>query len=222
MIEINNLTKRFDSNYIFDNTSFVLPSNGLFLLAGANGLGKTTLLNILSLTDTNFEGKFLYNGQLLNKRNADNYRGNECYTIYQDFIYFEGVSVYQNIAKLSNSKLSREEIFDVLKRVKIEELIDHDVDSLSSGEKRRLTIAMSLIFKPKVLLCDEIVASLDEKNVANTINILQEISKTTLVILVSHYNLDKYKDLFNGNIEISDKKIAINSKKECVENNEIN
>jgi ABC-type multidrug transport system ATPase subunit len=222
MIEINNLTKRFDSNYIFDNTSFVLPSNGLFLLTGANGLGKTTLLNILSLTDTDFEGKFLYNGVVLNKKNADIYRGKDCYTIYQDFIYFDDVSVYQNIDKLSNSKLSKDEVFAILKRVGIERLIDHDVDSLSSGEKRRLTIAMSLIFQPKVLLCDEIVASLDEANVSNIIIILKEISKTSLVVLVSHNNLDKYKDLFDGNIKISDKKIAINSKKECVENNEIN
>ena len=62
MIEINNLNKKFGENIIFDNTSFSLPSNGLFLLAGANGLGKTTLLYILVLTDTNFEGKFLIMG----------------------------------------------------------------------------------------------------------------------------------------------------------------
>lgn len=216
MITISNLTKKFDDNIIFDNASFFLPSNGLFLLSGSNGIGKTTLLNILSLTDIDFQGKFLYDGQLLNKRNADNYRGKECYTIYQDFIYFEGVSVYQNVDKLSNSKLSKEEVFEVLKRVGIEGLIDHDVDSLSSGEKRRLTIAMSLIFKPKVLLCDEIVASLDDKNVFNIINILKEISNTSLVILVSHYNLDKYKDLFNGNIEIFEKKITVNSKIGCI------
>ena len=206
MLKIVNLTKKFKDKVIFEDATFELPDNGLFLLKGKNGLGKTTLLNILNQNDLEYEGQVFYNDELLTTKNVEKYRGNIVHTIYQDNLYFEDSTVLQNIKRIASKKITDEEALSYLKLVKLEDVKDSKPYNLSSGELKRLTIAMSLTLSPKIILCDEIINNLDNENVDIILAILKELSKDVLVILVSHTSVKQ--GIFTGDIEINRKKIT--------------
>ena len=205
MLKISNLTKKFKDKVIFKETSFELPDTGLFLLKGKNGLGKTTLLNILNQNDLDYEGEVYYNDELLTTKNVEKYRGNIVHTIYQDNLFFDDSTVLQNIKRIASKKLTDEEALSYLKLVRLEDVKDSKPYNLSSGELKRLTIAMSLTLSPKIILCDEIINNLDNENVDIILEILKELSKDVLVVLVSHTLVKQ--GVFTGDIEINKTKI---------------
>lgn len=218
MLKISNLTKKFKDKVIFTDTSFELPDNGLFLLKGKNGLGKTTLLNILNQNDLDYEGEVYYNDELLTTKNVEKYRGNIVHTIYQDNLFFDDSTVLQNIKRIASKKLTDEEALRYLKLVRLEDVKDSKPYNLSSGELKRLTIAMSLTLSPKIILCDEIINNLDNENVDIILEILKELAKDVLVVLVSHTLVKQ--GVFTGDIEINKNKII--TKNESKEKSNVN
>ena len=209
MLELKGISKSFGEKVIFDKASLSLPNFGLFLLEGENGVGKSTLLNIIDYNDTDFTGKLIFNNQEINKKNASKYRKFNVFTLYQDTILFEDLTIRQNLIKISPKKISDDDIKNILEQVNLHNDLDQVVNSLSMGEKKRLMISFSFLFKPDILLCDEITNNLDEENTKDVLEAIKAISKTCLVVFVSHYIPEKLKEIFDDKILIENHKLSL-------------
>ena len=209
MLELKEISKSFGEKVIYDKANLSLPNFGLFLLEGENGVGKSTLLNIIDYNDTDFTGKLIFNNQEINKKNASKYRKFNVFTLYQDTILFEDLTIRQNLVKISPKKISDDDIKNILEQVNLHNDLDQVVNSLSMGEKKRLMISFSFLFKPDILLCDEITNNLDEENTKDVLEAIKAISKNCLVVFVSHYIPEKLKEIFDDKIFIENHKLSL-------------
>ena len=219
MIKIINLSKKYGDFYALKDINLTLPSKGLIGISGESGSGKSTLLNAISLMDNNYEGKILINDKNIlkyNEKQRDKYHLNIGY-IFQTPYLFNECSVYENVKYLSLIKGRKYKINDVLKKVDLLKYKNKKINTLSGGQKQRVSIASSLISKPYILLCDEPTGALDSVNSEKVMDVLKNISKDILVIVVSH-DLDllkKYVDkiIYIKNGEVKDTINSLDSEK---------
>lgn len=209
MIKIKNLSKQYNDQYVLKNINLSLPSKGLIGISGESGSGKSTFLNALSLMDKNYEGEIIINNKNILKFSdleKDKYHLNIGY-IFQNPYLFNKLSIIDNIKYVSLIKGKKLDIDEVLKKVDLLKYKNKKVNTLSGGQKQRVNIASSLISKPFMLLCDEPTGALDSMNSEKVMEVLKDISKDILVIVVSHdlNLLKKYSDdilyLKNGKIK---------------------
>nr|MCR5786471.1 ABC transporter ATP-binding protein [Acholeplasmatales bacterium] len=205
MITIKNLNKTFsnknNSINVIKDTSLNLPDTGLITLLGESGSGKTTLLNVIGGLDKFDSGEISYNDQSFKKYNMqkiDEYRNSHISYIFQNYYLLNKLSVYENlrlaleIINITDEEEVNKRIKEALNAVKMFKYRKKTVDTLSGGQQQRIAIARALIKKNKLIIADEPTGNLDSENSINIMNILKEISKTNLVLLVTHN-----KDLAN-------------------------
>ena len=228
MIKLVNLKKDYISKTgittnALKSVNLSLGEKGLVFIIGKSGSGKSTLLNLLGGLDSVTEGQILINDKELNKfteNELDSYRNTNIGFIFQDFNLLEQYSVSENI-ELANSlqgkETNKEELENLLTKLEINEFKDRKINELSGGQKQRVSIARALIKKPNILLCDEPTGNLDINTGEQIFNVLQEISKEKLVVVVSH-DLDSAKKYATRIIQIEDGNI-VNDTNTIVEGN---
>lgn len=206
MLRLVNVCKTFQeksgSKTALNNVSFELPERGMVFILGKSGSGKTTILNLLGGLDQPTTGSIYIGDRELNSmssREINKYRAHYVGFIFQEFFLFENRSVKQNLLmmeEISHKKYSDEYISEILKEVDLEGYEEKKCNLLSSGEKQRISIARCLIKDSKIILADEPTGSLDSENGERIFNILKKISKTRLVVVVSHdlESAEKYAD----------------------------
>ena len=204
MVIIEKITKKYGNRTLFENFSCQLGETGIYGIVGESGLGKTTLLNIISSLDNDYEGKIIINGvnlKELKENDLRNFRYQNFGFIFQSYNLFEDETVYNNILMVlegnkTSKQIKNQNINDVLKYLDIENIKDEYVQNLSGGEKQRVAIARAIINNPKIIFCDEPTGALDEENSTQIFRILKRIANKSLVILVSHdyENVKKYAD----------------------------
>jgi len=198
VLELNKISLKFGRKIILDNLSLKLNNSQILGLLGPNGVGKSTIFNIITgLISPDF-GSVVINSETVNK-----------YPIYQRTLkykigfvpqhggYFHDLTIYENlkaIAEITISNLSyrNEKIDSLISKFELDPIRDIKADLLSGGQKKKLVIAIALISEPKILLLDEPFAALD----VMTIKTLQEIivdlqsSSGISVILCDHQARD--------------------------------
>ena len=204
MIEFQNIYKEYipkkgDITKALDNISFSLPQNGMIFLLGKSGSGKSTLLNLIGCLDKPTSGNILVNGKTINnfkQSELDNYRNSIVGFVFQDYNLIESFNIYKNLElalNLQRKKISKDQINAVLNSVGLNGLGNRKVNELSGGQKQRVAIARALIKSPNIILADEPTGNLDSENGIQIFNILKEISKSRLVIIVTHDSEFAYK-----------------------------
>ena len=194
MIKLTNVKKSYNQRHALININYEFPRTGLYIIYGPSGSGKTTLLNCLSGL-ISFEGSIDIDHQTIESL-SDNELSDlrlTCYGfVFQDFKLFENETVIANLLfpletlnHLANS-IKLQKCRDLLALVGLEKKEKQIVNKLSGGEKQRVAIARALVNDPKVVLADEPTGALDEKNGKEIMTILKSISKSALVIVVSH------------------------------------
>lgn len=190
MFELKNITKTFGNEAVLQDVSLSV-TGGMNYIIGASGSGKTTLLRILSAMDTQYEGEAFYHGRNL-KKLTDQERAQlyaaELGFIAQGFHLIEELTVRENILVPAYLKSGNQErnLNTLLKKLKIEKLVDQKVRTLSGGQKQRVAIARELMKDPQVLIADEPTAALDAKTAHEIGELLSAIAKERTVIVVTH------------------------------------
>lgn len=209
MLELRNINKSYITKNervnVLKNINFTFPDKGLFVLMGSSGCGKSSLLNILTGLDSKYEGKVLYNNENI-KDIYDNYR-NEISYMTQSFNLFDNLTVFENI-NLSLKLLGKSDktkVETILKDFEIYDLANKKCNTLSGGEKARVSIARAVIKNPKIIFCDEPTGNLDDKTSKLVWTMLKKISETVLVIIASHDEKNSYE--FGNVIKIIDGQI---------------
>jgi len=177
IIEFKNISLSYGNRLILDNISFKINEGQIFGMLGPNGVGKSTIFNLITGLINPTHGKIFINGQdathypmyLRTKKFKVGY-------VPQYGGYFSDLTLNDNLKAISeivieNKNLRNERIDYLLSSFELENLKDIKAKFLSGGQKKKLVIALSLLSKPRVLLLDECFAALD----ILTIKMLQEI-----------------------------------------------
>ncbi|MEG1143393.1 MAG: ABC transporter ATP-binding protein/permease [Bacilli bacterium] len=220
MIKIENVNKyfnRFKRNevHVINDTSLELPDNGLVSLLGPSGSGKTTLLNAIGALDKVNSGNIYINGKKITKRTqnyTDKVRALNIGYIFQDFHLIDELTVFDNIALslkmvgIKNKKEITSRVHYCLDALNMYRYRYRTTNMLSGGERQRVSIARALAVNPNIIIADEPTGNLDSKNSLEIMNIIKAISKTKLVVLVTHER--DLADFYSSRIiELSDGKI---------------
>ena len=195
---LDNICKSFSNgkqiNSVLKNINLSFPKSGLFSIVGKSGCGKSTLLNILMGIEKPTSGKIYFNGKDISKMNDKEFSHYHLcgvslvfqhYNLFNHLTAFENVILAQEIAD-KNKKETTEKAKELFARFHIENLMSRKVSNLSGGEKQRIAILRSLISNPDAILCDEPTGALDAENSREIMEILHEISREKLIIMVSH------------------------------------
>jgi putrescine transport system ATP-binding protein len=165
LVEVREVTKRFDGVTAVDNVSLHIQRGELFAILGSSGCGKTTLLRMLAGFEHPSAGRILIDGA--DMTDVPPYE-RPVNLMFQSYALFPHMTVEQNVGYgLRKEKLPkpqiRERVAEMLSLVKLGPLAGRKPDKLSGGEKQRVALARSLVKRPKLLLLDEPLAALDKK-----------------------------------------------------------
>jgi lipoprotein-releasing system ATP-binding protein len=194
---------------VLKNIDFTLEQSTSISIVGPSGSGKTTFLNVLSGLDSPSAGKVFYKEKDINNLNDKeraSIRNKEIGFVYQfhhllpEFTALENVSLPMLISGL-NVEEANEKSSRLLKKVNLENRMDHKPSELSGGERQRVAVARSLSNSPSCLIMDEPTGDLDAYNalkVSNTIFELSDELNISLIIATHDVSLSsRTKEIFN-------------------------
>lgn len=211
MLRIENVTKKYTDVYALDNVTLTFDSYGLHIITGKSGSGKSTLLNVIALLENIDEGSVIVDDIVisdLNHKAKDRYRGGLFSFVFQEYNLIEERTVKENLEPCAgDTGKTDDRIEDVLARVGLLEYKDKEVRKLSGGERQRVAIARALLKDTKVMLADEPTGNLDDETGRAIMNLIKNVSRDRLVILVTH-NLAYVLEYADRLIHIEEGKIV--------------
>ena len=194
IISIQDLSKSFGDHEVLRKIDIDIIAGEIICIVGSSGSGKCTLLRCINKLERQTSGKIMYHGKEVRdvQREINEYRS-KVGMVFQSFNLFSNMTVLQNCMLCTRKVLhiSKEEAFDRaithLKAVGMAPYINARPDQLSGGQKQRVAIARSLCMNPEVLLFDEPTSALDPEMVGEVLNVMKELAKTGLtMIIVTH------------------------------------
>lgn len=192
IIEIKNVTKRFNDKLVLDNISYEINKGEIFGFIGPNGAGKSTLINIMTSLLVPDSGSVKICGYDIVKESLKA-KENIGY-VPQDIALLEELSAYDNLEFFGalyglKGKLLKERIKEALEVTGLEDKRKQKVKKFSGGMKRRLNIATAIMHHPKVLIMDEPTVGVDPQSRNHIFTFTKKICKEwgTTVIYTSHY-----------------------------------
>ncbi len=179
-------------------------------VTGMSGSGKSTLLNVISGMDTYEEGEMFVEGEPTShymQKDWEEYRKQYISFIFQDYNIIESFTVLQNVElalmNIEDPKARREKALELLRRVGLEKHIHHKGSKLSGGQKQRTVIARALAKDSPIILADEPTGNLDSQSSREIIDLLREVSRDKLLIVVTH-NFDQVEAVATRHVRIYD------------------
>lgn len=198
MLELKNITKEYPNGdsvvHALRGVSLCFRKNEFVSVLGPSGGGKTTLLNIIGGLDRYTEGDLLIDGVSTKKyrdRDWDSYRNHSIGFVFQSYNLIPHQSVLANVElALTLSGVSKKErrarTKAVLEQVGLGDQLYKRPNQMSGGQMQRVAIARALINNPSILLADEPTGALDSETSVQIMELLKEVAKDRLVIMVTH------------------------------------
>lgn len=204
MIQLENVTKIYKNNVIFQNLSLEIPTGASVAVTGYNGSGKSVLLKLIVGFSRPDSGIITVDGQVIGKD--------------IDFIQNAGVFInapqfmnsatgYENLSMLAeiNHKIGKKEILDVLDRMKLLKAKDKKVRTYSQGMIQRLRIAQAVMESPDILIMDEPLNALDKDGIDIAHSVFQEyIDNPQKTLLFASHNADEIRDFATSVLRVGD------------------
>ena len=205
MLELKDIIK----DYYVDKEPFralkginlYFPKQQFCSILGPSGCGKTTTLNIIGGLDHYTSGDLVIEGQSTKEygdKEWDNYRNKRIGFVFQSYNLIPQLTIVENVAmSLTLNGVSRKEKIEKAKKaltiVGLDKAFNKKPNQLSGGQMQRVAIARAIINDPEIILADEPTGALDSTTSVQVMNILKEISKDRLVIMVTHNQELAYK-----------------------------
>ena len=199
MIRIENLKKTYDrgsrlAHEVLHGLSFTLPDTGFVCILGASGCGKTSLLNAIGGLDVFDSGRIVTESAEITKGASavmERERNASFGYIFQNYyLLAEHSAAYNVYLGMHSMPLTKKEkmlrVRDALARVDMLRYRKRPVGELSGGQQQRVAIARAIARRPRVIFADEPTGNLDEANTMNICTILKELSRESLVVMVTH------------------------------------
>lgn len=217
-LEVNDIKKSFGKNEILKGISFDLQKGEVLSIIGSSGSGKTTLLrciNFLEFTESGtitVNGEMIYDGVVDKKIKEKDLRKKRLHfgLVFQDFNLFPQYDVLQNLT-LAPSLLkmgTKEELEvgarEIIKKVGLEDRINHYPCQLSGGQKQRVAIARALMLKPDILCFDEPTSALDPELTGEVLKVIKSLKTGNSTMIVVTHEMDFAKNVSDKVIFMAD------------------
>jgi putative ABC transport system ATP-binding protein len=200
--------------HALSNINLDIRSGEFVSIAGPSGCGKTTLLSILGLLDSPTHGKYLLDGEGVEKLSASQrakIRNQAIGFIFQAFNLIGDLTVYENVElpltyRGTGGAERKERVHAALERVGMAHRMNHYPSQLSGGQQQRVAVARALVGEPSILLADEPTGNLDSKNGEAVMELLRDLHRAgSTICMVTHDNrfarhAERTIHLFDGRV----------------------
>ncbi len=199
MLKIQEIKKVYGENtdnavVALKKVSIAFRKNEFVSILGPSGCGKTTLLNIIGGLDRYTSGDLIINGKSTKKyndRDWDTYRNHSIGFVFQSYNLIPHLTILENVALALtiggiDYSQRKEKAKEALIKVGLEAKLDKKPNELSGGQMQRVSIARALVNEPDIILADEPTGALDSETSVQVMDLLKEIAKEKLVIMVTH------------------------------------
>ena len=215
MLKLKNIKKDYKTGdfiqHALKNISVSFRKNEFVAILGPSGSGKTTLLNIIGGLDRYDSGDLIIDGKSTKSfkdKDWDAYRNHAVGFIFQSYNLISHISVLENVEMgmtLSgvSSAERRRKALELLEKVGLKDHAHKKPNQLSGGQMQRVAIARALANDPKIILADEPTGALDSKTSTQIMELIKEIAKDKLVIMVTH-NAELAKDYASRIVSMKD------------------
>lgn len=225
MIRFTNIEKTYNDNKkTLQNINITINQGEFVFVIGNSGAGKSTFLKLLTGEEKITSGKLTVLGV-----DVDKIKQNKLYLykrklgiIFQDFKLLNDKTVYENVeiammAVGADIKTIRPRIMNVLKSVGIEDKFNKYPSDLSGGECQRVGIARAIVNNPSIIIADECTGNLDRENSINILNILNQINRDGVTVIMATHDIDMIRQFPNRVIKLEKGKIVRDSKRDIYE-----
>lgn len=203
----------------FTKVNLDLDAGEFVVITGESGSGKSTLLNVISGLDTYEEGEMYINGQETShysESDFEEYRKKYIGNIFQHFNLVNSYTVYQNVELVLllngfKSKEVKKKVLSIIDQVGLTKFKNTKASKLSGGQKQRVAIARALIKETSIIVADEPTGNLDSASSASVLELLHNLSKDKLVVIVTH-NYEQVEKYATRKIKMHDGKILEDKK----------
>lgn len=215
MIILEEVTKKYGDQTILNRIGYTFRNRGITCILGASGSGKSTLLNLLAGFDMNYKGNITVCDEKITEMTSVElcqFRQNHIGFIFQSYNLISGYTVMENIllaAELNGKPAheNRDKVFALIKELGIETKAEEKVENLSGGQKQRVAIARALVNDPQILFADEPTGALDRELANQIMDILKEVARDRLVVVITHDKkicswADEVLSIENGKIHV--------------------
>ena len=222
MLQIRDIHKEYKTGSLvqkaLDGVSLNLRDNEFVAILGPSGSGKTTLLNIIGGLDRYDNGDLIINGVSTKRykdRDWDSYRNHTIGFVFQSYNLIPHQTVLSNVElALTISGISgkerRQKALDALEKVGLREQAHKKPNQMSGGQMQRVAIARALVNDPDILLADEPTGALDTETSIQVMDLLKEVAKDRLVVMVTH-NPELAEEYATRIVKLKDGKITADS-----------
>ena len=229
MLQIKNIYKQYKTGDLIqqalDDVSLNLRDNEFVAILGPSGSGKTTLLNIIGGLDRYGKGDLIINGISTKKykdRDWDSYRNHTIGFVFQSYNLIPHQTILSNVElALTISGISkntrRQKAIEALEKVGLANQIHKKPNQLSGGQMQRVAIARALVNDPDIVLADEPTGALDSDTSIQVMELLKEVAKDRLVVMVTH-NPELAKTYATRIVNIKDGKLLSDTNPYVIEN----
>ena len=205
MIKITDFSKKYGKDIIYDNADAEFETGKISFLMGKNGCGKTTLIKCISDLE-GYSGKIEFDGRTIN----DEVR-KDIFVVWDECTFYKELSGLDNLICFAEGK-SKAEIKEAALKYFSPELIRKKVSHYSYGQKKKLSLALISILRPKTIIMDEVTNGLDYAMLKGLKRDLQIWKNDSTIILTGHH-LEFYSEIVDTVYVIGDKKMQRYEKK---------
>lgn len=214
LLKVEHLVKTFGTNEVLKDIDFSVKKGDVISIIGSSGSGKSTLLRCINMLEEATDGKIYFQGKnvLKGEINEDKYR-TKVGMVFQSFNLFNNLNVLDNciVGQTTVLKRNKEEAqsiaLDFLNKVGMAEYVKAKPRQLSGGQKQRVAIARALAMNPEILLFDEPTSALDPEMVGEVLDVMKELTKTGITMLVVTHEMAFARDVSNRVIFMADGKV---------------
>ncbi len=227
MIKFTKVEKQYSKeDKSLQNIDFTIAQGEFVFLLGHSGAGKSSILKLITREEKATSGEVVINRKNVSKiRNGvlHKYRRN-IGIIFQDYKLIQNKTVYENVELAlrvvgEKSKNIKPKVMEVLEKVGIAHKYKKYPSELSGGECQRVGIARALVNEPLILICDECTGNLDIENSRIIMNILSDINKNGITVIMATHNLEIVKEFPQRIIKLDSGKITYDTKRDEYEDN---
>jgi putative ABC transport system ATP-binding protein len=202
IIRLKNINKSYGLGknplHVLKGIDLDIQKGELVSIMGSSGSGKSTLLNVIGILDTHDEGEYVLDGltiRNLTEKKAAKLRNEMIGFVFQSFNLISFKNAMENVALplyykgISRKKRNRVAM-DMLEKMGLAEWWHHLPNELSGGQKQRIAIARALVSDPRIILADEPTGALDSKTSMEMMDLLKEINRSGITILIVTHEYD--------------------------------
>ena len=189
-LELKSIAKSYGETRVLRNVSFELNDGELMVLLGPSGAGKSKTLEIVAGIEEPDSGEVIINGVDVSRTPP---RKREVGFVFQDYSLFPHKTVFENIAfglRMRNESDVREKVVEMAKEMRVSGLLDRYPNQISGGQQQRVALARALVTRPKLLLFDEPLSSLDQRvreHLRKTLKDIQRKHRVTTLFVTHDY-----------------------------------